>query len=168
MVYLKAFSQPKSLFWFKRFIKRCYIMSIEIVTYKNHLLNIRILHVKHPLDALCPVCSGPLLFGFSLPPSGKRFSEKKDAASAVSHILVVLIAYAGAVGRKALSGFCQQLHRLLVHAYDRALLIIRPAVHFKDILHSGNEGCTVIGRYAPALFQVRLILVFFRMRPTCV
>ena len=42
------------------------------------------------------------------------------------------------------------------------------AVHLKDVLHRCDESRVMAGWYAPALLQMRLVLVFFRMRPTCV
>ena len=38
----------------------------------------------------------------------------------------------------------------------------------KDVLHRCDESRVMAGWYAPALLQMRLVLVFFRMRPTCV
>ncbi len=168
VVYFKALCQAECLRRFKRLIKGCDIVSIEIVTYKNDLFDIRVSLVKQPLDALCSVSHGSLLLGDSFTPSGKGLSEKEDPAGAVPHILVVLVSNACAVGCKAISCLGQELYRLLVHAYDRTLGIIRTAVHLKDILHRSDESRVMVGRYAPALLQMRLILVFFRMRPTCV
>ena len=136
------------------------IVSIEIVTYKYDLLDIWVSLVKQPLDAFCPVSSGSLPLCYSLTPSGQGFSEKEDAAGAIPHIFVVLVSYTCTVGSKAISCFCQKLNRFLVHTYDRVFGIIWTAVHLKDVLHRCDESRVMAGWYAPALLQMRPVLVF--------
>ena len=168
VVYFKTLCQAESLRRFKRLVKGCDIVSVEIVTYKYDLLDIWVFLVKQPFDAFCPVCSGSLLLCYSLTPSGQRFSEKEDATGAIPHIFVVLVSYTCTVRSKAISCFCQKLNRFLVHTYNRVFGIIWTAVHLEDILHRCDESRVMAGWYAPALLQVWLVLVFFRMRPTCV
>lgn len=93
VVYFKTLCQAESLRRFKRLVKGCDIVSIEIVTYKYDLLDIRVSLVKQLLDAFCPVGSGSLPLCYSLMPSGQGFSEKEDAAGAIPHIFVVLVSY---------------------------------------------------------------------------
>lgn len=100
VVYFKTLYQAESLRRFKRLVKGCDIVSIEIVTYKYDLLYIWVSLVKQPLDAFCPVSSGSLLLCYSLTPSGQRFSEKEDAAGAIPHIFVVFVSYTCTVGSK--------------------------------------------------------------------
>lgn len=160
VVYFKTLCQAESLRRFKRLVKGCDIVSIEIVTYKYDLLDIWVSLVKQPLDAFCPVSSGSLPLCYSLTPSGQGFSEKEDAAGAIPHIFVVLVSYTCTVGSKAISCFCQKLNRFLVHTYDRVFGIIWTAVHLKDVLHRCDESRVMAGWYAPALLQMRLVLVF--------
>lgn len=61
VVYFKTLCQAGSLRRFKRLVKGCDIVSIEIITYKYDLLDIWVSLVKQPLDAFCPVSSGSLL-----------------------------------------------------------------------------------------------------------
>ena len=143
-------------------------MSIKVVTHKNNTLDVRIPLVKQPLDALCPVCPCPLLFCLSVAPSGKRLRKQKDATGAVSYLLMILISNASAVGSKALSCLGKKLNGFLVHANHRKGFVVRPAVYFKNIFHRSHKSRTMGGWYTPTLLQMRLILVFFRMRPTCV
>ena len=135
VVYFKALCQAESLRRFKRLVKGCDIVSIEIVTYKYDLLDIWVSLVKQPRDAFCPVSPGSLPLCYSLTPSGQGFSEKEDAAGAIPHMFVVLVSYTCTVGSKAISCFCQKLNRFLVHTYDRFFGIIWTAVHLKDVLH---------------------------------
>lgn len=93
VVYFKTLCQAESLRRFKRLVKGCDIVSIEIVTYKYDLLDIWVSLVNQPLDAFCPVSSGSLPLCYSLTPSGQGFSEKEDAAGAIPHIFVVLVSY---------------------------------------------------------------------------
>lgn len=51
VVYFKTLCQAESLRRFKRLVKGCDIVSIEIVTYKYDLLDIWVSLVKQPLDA---------------------------------------------------------------------------------------------------------------------
>ena len=97
---------------------------------------------------------------YSLTSSGQGFSEKEDAAGAIPHIFVVLVSYTCTVGSKAIPCFCQKLNRFLVHTYDRVFGIIWTAVHLKDVLHRCDESRVMAGWYAPALLQMRLVLVF--------
>ncbi len=161
VVYFKTLCQAESLRRFKRLVKGCDIVSIEIVTYKYDPLDVRVSLVKQPLDAFCPVSSGSLLLCYSLTPSGQGFSEKEDAAGAIPYVFVVLVSYTCVVGSKAIPCFCQKLNRFLVHTYDRVFGVIWTAVHFKDVLHRCDESRVMVGQYAPALLQMRLILVFF-------
>ena len=166
MVYLKTLRQPECFLGLERFIKGCDIMSIKVVTHKNNTLDVWIPLVKQPLDALCPVFPCPLLFCHSVAPSGKRLCKQKDATGAVSYVLVILISYASAVGSKTLSCLGKKLNGFLIHANHWKVFVVRPAVYFKNIFHRGHESCTMGGWYTPTLLQMRLILVFFRMRPT--
>jgi len=100
------------------------------------------------------------LFRLSVAPSGKRLCKQKDAAGAVPYVLIILISYASAVGSKALSCFGKKLNGFLVHANHRKVFVIRPAVYFKNIFHSGHESSTMVGWYTPTLLQMRLIFVF--------
>ena len=104
----------------------------------------------------------------SVAPSCKRLCKQKDATGAVSYVLVILISYASAVGSKTLSCLGKKLNGFLIHANHWKVFVVRPAVYFKNIFHRGHESCTMGGWYTPTLLQMRLILVFFRMRPTCV
>ena len=143
-------------------------MSVQIITYQNDRFGVRIPLVKQPLDECRPVPPRPLLLGLGVAPAGQRLGGQKDAARAIANILIVLITNAGLLGRIALTRLGEELNRLFVHTDDRTPLVVRAAIHLQDILHRGYERCTVFSRNAPALLQVRLIFVFFRMRPTCV
>ena len=143
-------------------------MSVQIVTYQDDHFGVRIPLVKQPLDKCGPVRPRPLLFGLGVTPAGQRLGGKKDAARAIADILIVLVANARRLGRIALSSLGKELDRFLVHTDDRTPFVVRATIHLQDILHCGYERRTVFGRNAPALLQVRLIFVFFRMRLTCV
>ena len=143
-------------------------MSVQIVTYQDDHFGVRIPLVKQPLDECGPVRPRPLLFGLGVTPAGQRLGGQKDTARAIADILIVLVANARRLGRIALSCLGEELDRLFVHTYDRAPFVVRPAIHLQNILHRSHESCAMFGRNAPALLQVRLIFVFFRMRPTCV
>lgn len=77
VVYFKTLCQAESFSRFKRLVKGCDIVSIEIITYKYDLLDIWVSLIKQPFDAFCPVSSGSLLLCYSLTPSDQRFSEKE-------------------------------------------------------------------------------------------
>ena len=57
---------------------------------------------------------------------------------------------------------------MFIRPHDRISGIIWSGVHFKNILHRSNECGILLRRNAPHLPQMRLIFVFFRMRPTWV
>ena len=143
-------------------------MSVQIVTYKDNRFCVRIPFVKQPLDERSPVRPRPLLLGLGIAPAGQRLGGQKDTARAIANIFVVLVANARRLGRVALSCLGEELDRLFVHTDDRTPLVVRSTVHLQDILHRSYERRAVSGRNAPALLQVRLTFVFFRMRPTCV
>ena len=143
-------------------------MSVQIVTYQDDHLGIRIPFVEQPLDECGPIRPRPLLFGLSVAPAGQRLCGQKDAACAIANIFVVLVTNARFLGRVAFSRLGEELDGFFVHTDDRAPLIVRTAIHLQDILHRRHERSAMFGRNAPALLQVRLIFVFFRMRPTCV
>lgn len=143
-------------------------MSVQIVTYQNDHFCIRIPFVKPPLDECGPVRPRPLLFGLGVAPAGQRLGGQKDAARAIANILIVLIANARLLGCVTFSRLGEELNRLFVHTNDGTPLVVGTAIHLQDILHRSYERSAVFGRNAPALLQVRLIFVFFRMRPTCV
>ena len=143
-------------------------MSVKIVTYQNNYLGVRIPLVKQPFDECGPIRPRPLLPGLGVAPAGQRLGRQKDTTRAIADIFVVLVAYARLLGRIALTRLGEELDRLFVHTDDRAPFVVRAAIHLQNILHRSHESGAVFGRNAPALLQVRLIFVFFRMRPTCV
>ena len=56
------------------------------------------------------------------------------------------------------------LHALLarlIHADHRIGRIVRPGIHFQDVLHPAHEGGVLLWRDAPHLLSPRLELVFF-------
>ena len=105
----------------------------------------------------CGVFQDALLQTHAIRPG---FSEKEDAAGVIPHIFVVLVSYTCTVGNNAISCFCQKLNRFLVHIYDRVFGIIWTAVHLKDVFHRCDERRVIAGWYAPALLQMKLVLVF--------
>ncbi len=143
-------------------------MSVQIVTYKDHLFRIGILLVKKPLDHLRPVNSGSSLSGVGETPSPEWFGKQKDATRAVPDIFIVLVLNARTFGCKAISCLFEKLNRLFVHTNYRTTFIVRTTIYLKNILHRCHKSCAMFLRNAPAFLQVRLIFVFFRMRPTCI
>ncbi|MBQ0019940.1 MAG: hypothetical protein KBT39_05390, partial [Bacteroidales bacterium] len=49
-----------------------------------------------------------------------------------------------------------ELQRFLVHAYNRIAFVIRAAVHFEHILHTGGKVCALLLGDAPFLDKMRL------------
>ena len=143
-------------------------MSVQIVTYKDNLFRIGILLVKKPLDHLRPVNSGSPFSGVGKTPSSEWFGKQKDATRAVPDIFIVLVSNARTFGCKAISCLFKKLDGLFVHTYYRTTFIVRATVYLKDILHRCHKSCAMFLRNTPAFLQVRLIFVFFRMRPTCI
>lgn len=151
VVHLQTFGQTKRLGRFKSLIQGSVIMSVEIVTYKNNPLCIRIPFIKKPLDEVCPVYASPLFSGFCMTPAGEGLCEQEDTTRAIPNVFVVLITYARLAGCKAFSCLRQQLDRLFVHTDNRPPFIIRTAVHLKDILHRSNKSSAMAGWNTPAL-----------------
>ena len=115
-----------------------------------------------------PLCPGATITGVVIYENIAILARKILQVLRIPRIFVVLVSYTCTDGSKAISCFCQKLNRFLVHTYDRVFGIIWTAVHLKDVLHRCDESRVMAGWYAPALLQMRPVLVFFRMRPTCV
>ena len=141
-------------------------MRIKVIHNQHDLSGIGILFIQQPLDLMGPVFSGTVFPGIGIPPSIQWFGEYEDTCSSITDVLIILILYSSVPGSEAFTCISEKLHRLFVHTDNREVLIIWSAVNSKDILHSCDKGCILMGRNTPALFQVRLIFVFFRIRDT--
>lgn len=84
-------------------------MSVQIVTYQDDHLGIRIPFVEQPLDECDPIRPRPLLFGLSVAPAGQRLCGQKDAACAIANIFVVLVTNARFLRRVAFSRLGEEL-----------------------------------------------------------
>lgn len=137
-------------------------MSVQIVTYKDHLFRIGILLVKKSLDFLSPINSGSLFSGIGETPSTEWFGKQKDATRAVPGIFTVFVSNVRAFGCKAIACLFEKLDGLFVHTNYRTTFIVRAIVYLKDILHRCHKSCAMFFRNTPAFLQVRLIFVFLK------
>ena len=120
------------------------------------------------LDFLCPVHLAAMLSDGDSSPALERSREHEAAAGAVPDVFMVN--FLSMVIRRQvdrLAGIVAEFYRLLIHADKRISRITWSGIHFQDILHVGHERGVLLWRNAPHLFQVRLIPVFFSMRPIC-
>lgn len=143
-------------------------MIIHIVTCKNNLFHIGILLIKKPLDLMPPVDSGSLLSGVGETPPTERLGGQQDATRAIPDLLIVCLSNARVFGLKAFPCIFKKLDGLFVHTNYRTTLILRPTVYLNYILHRCHKSYAMFLRNAPTFLQVRLIFVFFRIRPTCI
>ena len=129
-------------------------------------MTIRIIDLQEVLHLVCPVCLGPMFRCICLAPTGQCFSKQKDAAGPISYIFIIFPFRPTALHWNGCSGFAEKLVWFLIHADDRIIRIIGLLIQIQNILHTGDKCGIVFGRDNPALFQVRLELVFFRTWPT--
>ena len=169
MMQFKSFPYPACFGRLKSLIQRRYVMCVQVVADKDDSFSIRIVDIDKFLYLLRPVLLAPLCLDGYATPSAKRLGEHKAAACPFADIFVINLLRVVHLGK--MDGFprvSMKFDRLLVHAYDRISGIVWSGVHFKNILHRSNERGILLRWNAPHLPQVRLIFVFFRMRPTWV
>ncbi len=169
MMQFKAFPYPTGFCRFKGLIERRNVVRVQVVADQHDLHCIRIIFINKILNLLSPVFLAPLFFDCHPSPSAEGFREHKSATCSVSDIFMVHF-FRMVVLREMnrLAGVLVKFYGLFIHANNRFQRVIRSGINFQNILHRRNEGGVLVRRNAPHLPQVRLIFVFFSMRPTCV
>ena len=61
-------------------------MSIQVIQYKQNNISIRIVLINQPLDLMCPINLGPVLFCIYIPIFAKRLIEHENAAGSLADI----------------------------------------------------------------------------------
>lgn len=169
MVHFETLPYSSCLCRFKGFIQRRYVVRVQVVTYQNYLFSIRVVFVDKAFYLLRPVCLAAMFQNGHPSPAPKRLGEHEAAACPVLYVFMVNLFSMVALRQvDGLPAVIMQLDGLFVHANHWGVRVIRPCIDFQHILHVRHESGILLGRYAPCLLQVRLILVFFRIRPTCV
>src|SRR5665647_1188900 len=166
---LQSSSQTAGKLCRKSLVERSDTMRIEIVHDQTDFLTIRIINFQEVLNLVCPIDSGPMLFGICMPPTGQCFRKQEDAASSVSDVFIIHTLRSASFHRDNRSGFTQKLVGFFIHADNRLIRIIGLLIQIQNILHAGHKRSILFWRYDPALFQMRLQFVFFRTWPiaTC-
>jgi hypothetical protein len=165
-VNLQALENPLSLCGREGLIERGAGMGVEVVHDEDNAMRFGIPLVDESFYEPGPILSCPLLCHFHMPPSRKRLEGQKKIRHSIALVLTVVALHFSRLGGDRKARFLQQLLAALVHADQRQQGIKRARVHFENILHTIDKLCTVQRRNAPALLQVGLDLVFFRVRRT--
>lgn len=158
-----------SIIRLKRLVQGRDVVRIQVVADKNDLSRVWEVLIYKLFDFLRPVRLAAMCTDCHPSPAFMRSREHEAAAGAVSDVFMVN-SLRMVVGRQVdcLSRIVVKFNGLLIHADQRPQRISRAGIHFKHILHMGHERGVLFRRDAPHFPQVRLIPVFFRMRPTCI
>jgi hypothetical protein len=139
-------------------------MGIQVIHYENYLLSCWIFDHEKLFYMLRPIDPRSMFTSVGHAPPFQWFGEQKNTTGILADIFGILSLRLSFFHGDTLPSISQQLDRLFIHAYHRTIDVIRPAIHFQNIFHGGNETTVVLGRNTPALFQVRLTFVFFNVR----
>lgn len=130
-------------------------MSIQIVADQNYLFDSWIVNIEQLFDFKRPVYAGlALSYGYS-PPVSQRLYKHKIVRRSLAFIFHVIAFWTARFAWNLRAGFCYQLHRLLIHADQGFLRIVRLFVQIQDVLHVSDKIRVLFWRDAPHLFEVR-------------
>src|SRR4051794_41363076 len=141
-------------------------MGIEVIHHQDDRLGIRIAMIDQVLDLVCPVALGPMVSHVNPAVPGEWRTEEEAVDDAPALILVVLARNVPLRQRQRRPDVAEQLLGDLVHADQGAARIIRAGVDVQDVFHAPHELTILMRWNAPLPPQMRLELVFFRIRRT--
>lgn len=124
-------------------------MGIEVIHDQSNEGDVRVAYSQQLLNLECPICRGALQLGISMAYSGKRFRKQKNAASSMPLILKILLGYRPGTDRERFARFAKHLIRLLIHADQGDVGIIREVIEFQNIFHAGYKSRVFLWRNAP-------------------
>jgi hypothetical protein len=109
----------------KRFIQRCFGMSIQIVHHETNPLHVRIMLVNKFFDKVCPIHFSALLRYFGIPLTCSGFESHKNICGPIPLLLGVIPQELPRLRWKRCTHFPDELGRHCVHTYLGALRVIR-------------------------------------------
>ena len=163
MVYFEACEQAAGLFRFERLVECGRLVGIEIVADQDHLSGVRIVLIKQAFDLVRPVCHGALFSGADPAFSSLWLVKHEDAGGAVAFVFVVEALGFSRLHRQGDSRLFCELDGLFIHADHGTVCIIRTLVYLQHVFHRRYEIGILFGRDDPALFEMGLKFVFFKI-----
>ena len=124
---------------------------VEVVADQGDLRAVGVATFQQAGDLQRPVRLRTPSPGRRLPPTGQRLAEQEDRGRASPFVLVIDPARPLPGGGNRRTCFPDQLHRLLIHAHDRARRVVRLRVGVEDLFHVRHELRIGLRRDHPVL-----------------
>ena len=148
----------------EHFVEGARRVRVEVVAHQGDLRAVGVAPLQQRGDLQRPVrlrTPGP---GRRLTPTRQRLAEQEDRGRTGPFVFVVDAARPLRRGGQRRAHFLDQLHRLLVHAHDGTIRIVRFLIQIQDLFHVRHELGIGLRRDHPILdFPLRQ-LVFFSVR----
>jgi hypothetical protein len=160
VVKLKLAKYSSGFCWFKGFIQRRPLVSVEVVHHYSDHLSLRVSLVHQPFHLIREVSLRPPRSHRNMSPSCLWLAEYKQVARAASLVLVIISLGSPRPRRQALANFLDQLLAGFIEVHFWALFIIRLLIQVKHVFHQRHE-LSIYFWNAPLLFSPRLERVFF-------
>ena len=147
--------------WLKGLVQRRPGVRTQVVHQQRDPLRLRIVFFHQPAHPFRPGRRRMVRRHIGPPPIIKRRVVHQQMSHPVALVLGVV---ARCMARTHPLRWPDLLHALLarlIHADHRKGRIVRPGIHFQDVLHPAHEGGVLLWRDAPHLLSPRLELVFF-------
>src|SRR5579885_2985624 len=150
----------------QRLVQAAQRVRVEVVRYQHHLPGPLVDLFHQPPQELGEVRGRALRGDLCRPPAQQRLEGQEDVRRPVADVFVVVLGRLPRPGGQRHPRLADELDRQLVQADQRPPLVTGPVVDLQDVLHAGHELAVGLRRDAPLLLQVRLQLVFLRVRRT--
>ncbi len=137
---------------------------VEVVAHQGDLRAVGVAALQQVGDLHRPVRLRPPGPRRRPPPTRQRLAEQEDRGRAGPFVLVVDAAGPRQRGGHRRARFLDQLHRLLIHAHDRASRVVRLRIGVQDLLHVRHELGVGLRRDHPVLDFPPGHPVFFSVR----
>ena len=148
----------------EHFVEGARRVRVEVVAHQGDLRAVGVAPLQQRGDLQRPVrlrTPGP---GRRLTPTRQRLAEQEDRGRTGPFVFVVDAARPLRRGGQRRAHFLDQLHRLLVHAHDGTIRVVRFLIQIQDLFHVRHELGIGLRRDHPILdFPLRQ-LVFFSVR----